>query len=272
MTSVRAFSERYDIALYFVLAYAISWAAWAPLVVSPVGATAGAAPLIIAGGFGPLVSAVLVTWLSGGSLRAWAAQIARWRVGTRWYLVALFLPVGVMLLASGVHILLGGMVDLSGAPPVYLFIVGVLMATVLTGGQEEPGWRGFALPRLQERTSALGASLILGVLHAGWHLPLFAVPVSSQANLPLGLYLLWVVGLTVVFTWIYNNTGGSVLLTMIFHAAANTTTAWYLIGGAVGAQSPLAQTSFVVAIWIVALTVILVYGAANLVRERAPST
>lgn len=91
---------------------------------------------------------------------------------------------------------------------------------------EETAWRGFALPRLQASLSALNASLLLGVLWGIWHLPLFFIPDSFQSNLPLARFLLATIAMSIISTWVFNHTHGSVLLVAILHAATDVTIAY----------------------------------------------
>ena len=94
--------------------------------------------------------------------------------------------------------------------------------TIVGGGLEEVGWRGYLLPRMQERRSALAASLIVGVVWTFWHLPLLLMEGTSQASFALGWYALHTIALAVLFTWAYNASGGSTLLAVLAHAAVNT--------------------------------------------------
>ncbi|MBE2240931.1 MAG: CPBP family intramembrane metalloprotease [Caldilineaceae bacterium] len=91
---------------------------------------------------------------------------------------------------------------------------------------EETAWRGFALPRLQSRYSALNASLILGILWGIWHLPLWFIPDSFQSTLPFGGFVLATVAMSIITTWVFNHTHGSVLLAAILHAATDVTLAY----------------------------------------------
>jgi uncharacterized protein len=86
---------------------------------------------------------------------------------------------------------------------------------------EEVGWRGYAFARLEPRYGALAASLIVGARGALWHLPLWFAPSVDLSSAPYPVYALWVVACSVVWSWIYNGTGGSVLLAGLAHAAAN---------------------------------------------------
>ena len=160
MRTVVALIRRYPLTTFFVLAYALSWLVYPLLQVSPL--------LGFAGLFGPaLAAAIIVAAAEGKSgLRDLLGRILRWRVGVRWYVVALGLPAVLALVTAGVHLLLG-------APtPVALGQLSILepILFVLVVG-EEIGWRGYALPRLLATRSMLWASLILGVLWGAWHLP-----------------------------------------------------------------------------------------------------
>jgi membrane protease YdiL (CAAX protease family) len=98
-----------------------------------------------------------------------------------------------------------------------------LTQMLLTGGNEELGWRGYLLPALQARWSSLTSSVVLGVIWALWHLPLFFMAGTSQSYMPFPGFLLFTIPLTVIFTWVHNQTGGSILLVMLLHGAVNTT-------------------------------------------------
>jgi membrane protease YdiL (CAAX protease family) len=107
----------------------------------------------------------------------------------------------------------------------------LLLLQGTTQWAEEPGWRGFALPRLQERFGPVPGSLILGLLHGLWHLPLFVYTGGPVAQGPFDLstFVLYTLLLgtvmTIIWTWVYNNTGGSILLAVLLHSAFNATSA-----------------------------------------------
>jgi membrane protease YdiL (CAAX protease family) len=97
--------------------------------------------------------------------------------------------------------------------------------TFLLGGPlgEEPGWRGFALPRLQRRNGPLLGSVILGVLWALWHLPLFWTGVWNPPTIPnILMFIVMITALTIIMTWVFNHANGSLLITMLMHASFNT--------------------------------------------------
>jgi len=224
---------------YFFLALLFTWANWLPRAMADRGLiniqTSGIITLIA--GYGPALSAVLVAGLGQGraGLRRLLAGLVRWRVGLRWYLAALLIPPVIQFSALGLHLILSRERLQLAAParlpfgPDGLPLWGqVLMLFVIfilgfDGLGEEMGWRGYALPRLQEKRSALTSSLILGFFWAVWHLPYMLSVGSALADKPIILFLLNLLGISIVYTWIYNKTHGSTLLTILFHAVGNIT-------------------------------------------------
>lgn len=173
--------------------------------------------------WGPLIAAGIVTWAIGGDLREWAGQITEWRVKPYWYLVAVALPIFVTELEPILTVLAGGGLsrqDGSLLSFLAFFVAKFSLVTFFAGGLEEFGWRGFALPRLQEEYSALLAGTAIGVVWAFWHLPLFLL-----FELPwydgFTPYLVGQVAWSLILTWIYNGTGGSLLVVMITHGLSN---------------------------------------------------
>ncbi|NHN49250.1 CPBP family intramembrane metalloprotease [Halostella sp. JP-L12] len=125
------------------------------------------------------------------------------------------------------------------------------------GGLEEPGRRGYLLPAHQEAYSPLTAGLLVGVVWAGWHLPLVFIPGTIQHTLPLGLYLFQLVELSILLTWLTNWVDGRILPAILLHAGANALLNYYPVGGAAGATTPLGFGLLVMmlAIAVVALAI-----------------
>ena len=252
------------VASFFVLAYALSWAVWIPTSLGSGGlATAGT----IAGSFGPAVAGAVVTWLDGGSVRTWAGRIVRFRVAPRWYLAAFGLPLVVVGLACAGLVLLGNDVDLSllrGRGSAVL--TSYLIVALVGGGNEEPGWRGFALPRLQNRYAPVPATLLLGFVWAFWHLPLLPVDATALHGLvwlleegPLVvLRVLNIVGFAFLLSWIYNRTG-SVLLALLLHAGINTANSTLVplpLEALAGDAYPAVLLTVTAAVWVVAVVLV----------------
>jgi uncharacterized protein len=169
---------------------------------------------------GPFLAAIITAAIVGGGkgLRAYFRRLIRWRVGVGWYVVAFLAPVTGWAIAAYVNVLLGA------APPSPDQLAGwslILTSTLiflinpLTGAFEEPGWRGYALPLLLRRHSALVASALLGVLWALWHVPVFLTGLIPWPDAAL------VFALSFVFTAIYLRTAGSVLIAFLLHASFN---------------------------------------------------
>src|SRR5215211_8730291 len=211
--------KRHPIITFFVLAYAISWVGW-PLY------AAGVWPIPFLA-TGPLIAALIVIPLTQGrsGLRELGSRMIRWRVRWYWYAAALGIPLTVLLVTVGLNVALGAGAPSLGATSLstILVVFAVRLIDPLDGPLgEEPGWRGFALPGLQGGRSPLVATMILAVLVVGWHLPLFFIEEGGlQPSVVLG-GLLGPFAFTFVATWLFNHTGGSVLMTIVMHAAEGT--------------------------------------------------
>jgi membrane protease YdiL (CAAX protease family) len=177
------------------------------------------------GVLGPLVAAVILTAQEGGraGLRSLLRRIVRWRVAPVWYGVVLLGPVLLYLGSMGIEVALGGQPPslgaLFGALPMVLVYAAYMVVFVSLG--EEVGWRGYALPALQARHGALLSSVVLGTMWALWHLPLFFNPDMFYSNMPFVVQLAIQVPMAILFTWVFNSTGGSVLLAILLHSMIN---------------------------------------------------
>lgn len=194
--------KRYPLATFFGLAYALT------LVFLPIGQL----PQL------PMVAAIIVLAISEGKpgLKELLSQAKRWRVGWRWYLIAPAIVVAINVGGAGLNLLLGAQITPNYVPPVSgsILLEGVIVA-LLFGMWEEPGWTGYALPRLRAGRSLLLASLILGVLRTLWHLPLVL-----SGDIPWPELLLSIVA-QIFFSWLYYRTDRSLLIAMLFHFTSN---------------------------------------------------
>ena len=206
--------KRHPIITFFVLTYAISWGF---LPIEAVGFMPG----------GPLLAALIVIPITQGwaGLRELGSRMIRWRVRWYWYVVAIGLPLAVVLLTAGLNVALGASAPslAFGSVSTILLVFAVRLLNPGDGALgEEPGWRGFALPGLQSTLSPLVSTLILGVLVTGWHVPLlFLEEGGLQPSILVG-YLLGTVAVTFWYSWLFNHTGGSVLITLVSHATQGT--------------------------------------------------
>jgi uncharacterized protein len=176
---------------------------------------------------GPLLAALIVIPLTQGvaGLKRLGLRMIRWRVRWYWYVVAIGLPLAVLALTVGLNVALGASTpSLAGLGSVSTVLMVFAIRLVNPGDGalgEEPGWRGFALPGLQTTRSPLPTTLILAVLITGWHLPTFVLGIGFQTSLFVG-GVVGTVAVTFWYTWLFNRTGGSVLMTLISHAAQGT--------------------------------------------------
>lgn len=271
--------QRYQLVIFFVLAYGFTWAYWVPQALVLRGLLDGKVPefLSIVAGYGPALAAIIVTGIVSG--RAGLGQLFRrlvlWRVGIQWYVVVLFLPVATSLTALGIHRLLGGTTSSAATAPALEFLPGaplgqqiMIMALIFTLGfdglGEEMGWRGFALPKLLSRYSALTASLILGVFWALWHLPYALTPGSAMSVQPFYTYLPGIIARAILFTWIFNHTKGSLLIAILYHAAGSLT--FNVLRAFVPGLYDVGVWGTVVQ-WMVVAAVVLYAGPAHLSRK-----
>lgn len=181
-------------------------------------------------GWGVSAAALIMTaWTHG---KAGVVGLIRrflvWRVSWKWYVVALLLFPAIAFLSVLISAALSGKpVDFGTAAAYEIFGSGATLSSVvlpfflfdMISNGEELGWRGYVLPRLQARYSALVSSLIVGVIWALWHLPKFMAPGNTN---PFGLFAVKLIVESVLYTWLYNSTRGSLLLVTMFHAAGNT--------------------------------------------------
>lgn len=264
---MQTFAKSHSLVVFFALTFIITWSLWGLIILANLPLAAGYVPFVLAA-TGPSLSGLLVSALLGGrgAVKALLARVVLWRAGLKWYAVAILTPLGLALGGLCLYVALGHPWPAFTMLGKWYLIPLVFLQVLLLGGplEEELGWRGFALPALQARHSALASSLILGVMWAVWHLPAYLIPWSSQ-HLPLVPYLLHFAALSVLITWVYNNTRGSLLLVLLFHTSINVFTAFLpVIPSAAGSELPL--DLMVALLYVAAAAVLALFGAARLVR------
>ena len=246
---LKAEVRRRPLVSFFVLAFALTWAL---VLLSRLSLVFG-----FLGLFGPALAAVIVAAIADGAtgVRALLGKVLAWRASPVWYLIAAGLPFVLTAAAAGLHLLLGGEGPFPLAP---IGVVSLVLAIMVVG--EEIGWRGYALPKLIDRYGPIGASLILGILWAAWHLANATIPGLERYWTAFPAFLLFVIAQTFLFTWIALNTRGSVLFAWIFHAAINTAGAVFLF------TDPVRQWWFSGIVFAIAASVWVVTWT----RSRAP--
>jgi uncharacterized protein len=266
MNPVRAMRQ-HPLVAFFILAFGFTWGIDIPMQVWQI------APLQFLVGWMPGLAALFVAGAIGGGsgIRALLRTLLIWRVGVQWYAVAIFGFLAVWFGTQALNPLFGG----TGIhlPPLSMALVAAFMAELVLRmllSSEQLAWSGFALPRLQARHSAFVASLALGVIWATWHLPLLFVP-GSQADAGFGIFLVGTVCTRVILTWVFNSTGGSVLLCGLLHQSINV---WTDVLGPTAAAAPPADQA--VNQWLglglnllIATLIVVVFGTRHLSRRVA---
>lgn len=266
--------KRRRLSLYFGIAYAFSWLFWFPQALASTGLLL--VPSFFAeflfspfnpAAFGPLVAAFLLTYLDEGGegLKNLLKRGVDYRFGKIWYVPIFFLfPAmngGALLLAviSGETL-----PELSVLSNPFMIAVAFVYIFFLGGPfQEEWGWRRYALDRLQARWNALVSNLILGVQWGAWHLPLFFIEGTLQSQTPIWGFMILIISGTILFTWIYNNTGGSILAVMLLHTMNNLS---FFIFPTL--ETMLGGLYLLILNIIIALAVLMIWGPKTLTRER----
>ncbi|MDH5448314.1 MAG: CPBP family intramembrane metalloprotease [Candidatus Bathyarchaeota archaeon] len=220
MADTNTYQSRFTLrmtALYFVLTFAITWAILIPALSSV--PEESLTPFFVPAAFGPFLAAIVVMGIYRGrsGLIQWLRQVFKIRIPIVLYLAgAFFLPIGIGALHYSLYWVLGGRSDLSAAMPWSYYPINLLLVTLLLGGNEEPGWRGFALPALLEHFHPVPASLILGLFHAAWHLP-----VMNYYDTTFGWYLFNLIPLTFILNRLYLKSNQSVIPVMLLHSGTN---------------------------------------------------
>jgi membrane protease YdiL (CAAX protease family) len=215
---------------YFSLTYATSWICWLASHAISRGSEPGsalavfAAALFLLGTFAPgLIALAFTEKIEGRSTtRVLFGRVFKWDVGIRWYMFAIAYLAVVKMTAALLHRVFTGVWPTFGSEAWYVMAGAVLISTWAQAG-EEIGWRGYAVPRLSDHFGLASASIIVGVIWASWHIPIFFFREADVYGQSFPLYLLEVTAISVTMAWLYWRTGGSLLLVMILHAAVNNT-------------------------------------------------
>jgi membrane protease YdiL (CAAX protease family) len=259
-------AKKYELFGFFLLANLFSWVVGISLALEAQGKGNAAIPFSMhyLYAFGPTIAAIIMTWLLSGAegIKELFGRILKWRVKLIWWVIA-FSPLWLFgLIVIVQQIITGEWLDLSLLGQVnflpQLNLGVALVLWVLTFGLgEEIGWRGYALPRMQKNRSAMSATLILTVLWALWHWPMFFYV------LDISIVFGWLISLTagtIVFTWLYNSSQGSVLMLILWHGCFD-----FITASKAGEGLAAIIMSAIVMAW--ALVVVFVYKPARLSSE-----
>lgn len=268
---MKHFINKHIFIVYISISFLISWLGWGILILTDTE-PGFFNPWKLFAAFGPSLAGLLVILISSGKkgLVNLLNDLFRWRVRGGWYLVSLAAPPALMLLSLGIHILLGGQGLMFNDPAeIYRVIPVFILVFFFSVLGEEIGWRGFALPWLQKHNNALTSSLILGLIWAVWHIPLFWIPGDFHQQLSLFWFLLQTVMLTIFYTWVFNSTKGSLLIIMLLHASSNT--AFGVLPMLPEAASGSSRPAWILnlLLFITALMILLINGPKTLSSARS---
>ncbi len=232
--SLRQVMRKHPLFFFFLIAYAGSWIIAAPYVLSAWGILPGdyTFAYILKPFVGPTLAAIIMTGITDGKagvLRL-RQRLRQRRAGWQWYL---FILLGIpTLLLLGIIIQPGVLASFHGLTPIILVSYPVYFLVIFFGVAmpEEIGWRGFALPRMQGRCGPLWGTLLLGVLWGFWHLLYFLTPSHGGGTgtgvapflISFPIFLLMVIALAIINTWVFNHTGGSIFISNLVHASVDT--------------------------------------------------
>ena len=229
---IRGAIKRHPLISFFILANALSWLAWVPYILSNNGLGVwdytfelGQITGMLPGAYlGPLSAAFIVTLITGGraGLRTWVGRLWRWRVRWHWYAIALLgVPAALIILGLFAS---GGQIFAPTLATLAMYVPFLILQMITTGLAEEPGWRDFALPRLQAKFGPMKSAFILGPLWALWHMPLFLTEWGgwgvSDWTRPV-FFTIFCIGFNIVMAWVFNSTGQSLPLAMLAHVSVN---------------------------------------------------
>jgi membrane protease YdiL (CAAX protease family) len=275
----KAFEAR-NLAFFFLLAFGWSWFWWAlfifGILTMPAGigtsevdfGSAGPLMLLIAlTPYGPTIAGFAMAAMTEGKLGVKALWGRFWNrnISFKWLLVILLFFPAFQLIAN----LVSRTLDSQAYPFLtypnqpWMFIPPFIANTFISAGMsEEFGWRGYALPRFQAKWNALTSSIILGAIWAAWHIPLWFVPGDSHNQTFFWGWVGRIILLSILMTWIFNNTKGSVLAAILFHSMANS------VGDLIWCCGSSVWPFYGLELAAVILIVI-IFGPKNLVRQQA---
>jgi uncharacterized protein len=258
--------NRPSLTAFFVLTYAISWSIWLLMaalsldILAPLGRA-----LNIAAIFGPTLAGLILTVSGQGKAGGYELLSRLWRPQPRlaWMGTALSLPLVLIAAAVVLAFLLGEALLSSPASIGWLLLLGEFIRILFFGGPlgEEIGWRGYALPQLLRAHSPFKASVLLGLVWGVWHAPLYAIAGTGQNEMLRNggsfpflfvAFVIWTIGLSVLFTWLYKLAQGNLLVVILFHAAVNTAVFLPVFFGVQSGMVPMLNAGLT---WVAAILV-----------------
>jgi uncharacterized protein len=277
MSKITGFDQK-KLIYFFIITFAFSWLIWGIGVILSSFTDINLPlwivfPIVIIGAFGPLVGSVWLTYKSGGK----EAVISFLKKGLKVkevpgliWLAMFLIPITAMLVAIlFVRLKYGvGGVSFTG-----MLILPFYVVIMYLGGplQEEYGWRGYALDRMQKKWNALVSSIILGIIWASWHIPLFFFEGAPQENMNMGLFYISVVSISIMMTWLHNNSNSNIFVALTYHSIGNSIKI-IVDGEGVGETAMSAGELYhIIAQIIIALLVVIIWGAKTMTKSSSKS-
>jgi uncharacterized protein len=229
----------HEVLSFFVLTYIIMFFTWGLMAIFQIpgastssganGGEIGGLLLLLLGGFSPSISGILMIWRVEGmaGLRRLWGNTKKTNIGSKWYAALLLFPLLILGIRIVVYVMSGGLLTESTLLKSPASLIGFTLSIILTGPlAEEFGWRGFALERLLSRWSLMKANLVLGIIWAFWHLPLFFIPgtiqqINGNQWVEFPIFALTVLGLNVFINWLFVKTDHSIFAALLFHLVFN---------------------------------------------------
>lgn len=219
---MKTFLQKNNWWAYFILTYLISWPVW----------IAGKALLpdnlinvtLIMGAFGPFTAALIMLRITGDvpGLKNWLRTIFSFKVNFMWYLAGgIIMPFLFAAVHHAIYLLLGGKSGLEFSAEWLSYFAYLVSTTLLTGGNEEPGWRGYVTPVIMQRFSPLIACTITGIGWAAWHLPMYFLIGWGGNDQPFVWLLIYCIPLSMILTWLFYKSKESIIPVMLLHAGTN---------------------------------------------------
>jgi len=262
-----SFISRHPLTAYFILAYVISWGLWFSMVALSLDLKSQPGSIINGVAiFGPTLAGLMLTPVLAGrvGLLQLFGRLSPSQPGMRSYVAAISLPFLIMIVALIIGILMGDSFPTNLVGGAWILpLLAESVRILFFGGPlgEEIGWRGFALPRLLSNNSSFKASLTLGLIWGIWHAPIYFVTGSGQNDMLMSggsfamlfpAFVVWTIGLAVLFTWIYKMTNGNLLITILFHTAVDTAVFFPSVIGVQSGIVPLLNAGLT---WVAAIIV-----------------
>jgi uncharacterized protein len=271
----RAFEGR-NLVLFFLIAFGLTWLkSILTIIFDPKMPASITDPAIffvllvgIPGWLAPTLAAFVMTAIAEGKPGVKALWKRFWnrKASFKWLLAALLiydvLRLFTILIARGLDHQAYQIIHLPD--PLWSYFPALITPFIMNGLAEEFGWRGYVLPRFQAKWSALKSSLILGVIWACWHISFFFVPGGGLYQRNFLEWAPWIILSSVIYTWLFNNTGGSVLIAALFHATANYTMFYLPTHASVWVNDLL--------ILLAVILIVIIFGAKDLVRHKPKET